>query len=586
MQTISKELFTNIRNDPYYSEYNQKIISLADSILDTPIEVLSYQNHMFFYRYGFRDDAQRSARRENLSLLATAYLLTENQTYLDRAEDYIWAICDQFSWALPAHLQAEKCAHPVPFETQPYYIELVAAGTAALLAEIDAALNDALSVRIRKRIRMEVDRRIFTPFETRMHDLFWENVIHNWASVCASNLGIAYIHLAPKERFLAVLPRLKRSIDNFLGGYDTDGCCLEGFAYWNYGFGEFLPFADLLCRYTNGEDDYFKDEKVHRIALFAQNVIVGDGHVVNFADGGDRVQFPLAAIHLFSSKYNDIVLPNKQNFNLTKIAEGRIPSFIASMRNYLWIRPELDGRLTERSYHHYMDKAEWFIEKNEHYSLVAKGGHNAEPYHKSYEDWQSRYENRGDRNEPHNHNDVGHFIFYHGSECVLCDLGAGLYYQDYFLPEHRYKYLVASSRGHSVPIVNGQEQCRDIYHGARVLSVDEHTFSIDIAGAYDLDALKGLIRTFRTDECGVTLEDTYHVSSPTEITERFVSKIQPLQEGNVLHIGCGTLTFPENVTYTLTSQTFMNHSNKEETAYLMDFTFTAYEGTTVCFQMR
>ena len=586
MQLICKELLAKIRNNPVYKVYNETIISKADKILDERIEVLSYQDHMFFYREHYRSDGQKTARRENLSLLSLAYLLTKKEEYLLRAEDYIWAICDEFAWAVPAHLKEEGLVNAVPFETQPQYIELLASGTVALLAEVDAALGDALSWRIRSRIRMEAERRIFTPFETRLHNLFWERTVHNWASVCSSNLGIAYIHLCDKERVTKILPRLKKSIANFLDGYDSDGCCLEGYAYWNYGFGEFIQFADLLYRYTEGKDNYFLDEKVHQIALYGQRVMVGDYRVVNFADGQDNSPIQLAKLHLLASYYDDIILPNKERYNFGTLEGKMATSFLPALRNYLWINPERDGNLGERSYHYYMDKAEWFIEKNARYSFVAKGGHNAEPYLTSHPDWRERYENRADRNEPHNHNDVGHFIFYHENECIFCDLGAGLYYVDYFFPEHRYKYLPSSSRGHSVPIVDGQEQCRDIYHGAKLLSVDDTHFTIDIAGAYEVDGLTSLVRSFSIDKDGVIIKDTYTTEAPLQVTERFVTKIKPEQKGNILSVGSATLTIPDGVTYTLHEEAFVSHDKENVTAYLLDFSFVADGERQVCFRME
>lgn len=586
MQLLCKEKLEKIRTSPHYKAYNDTIISQADAILHQPIEVLSYQEHMFFYREHYRKDEKKIQRRTNLSLLAFAYLLTQKEEYLMRAEDYIWAICDEFAWALPAHLKEEGMANAVPFEEQPQYLELFATTTASMLAEIDAALGDALSWRIRSRIRMEVDRRVFTPYENRIHNLFWERTVHNWASVCASNIGIAYIHLCDKERTGAILPRIKQSIGHFLDGFDTDGCCLEGFAYWKYGFGEFVFFADLLYRYTDGEDNYFDDEKVREIALFGQRVMLGNYRVVNFADGSDESMIPLSGMHLYARHYDGVELPNRALYNFDYLAHKDSFSFIGILRNYLWIDTERDGRLGERSYHHYMDKAEWFIEKNERYSFVAKGGHNAEPYLKSYEDWAERYENRADRNEPHNHNDIGHFIFYAGEECVFCDLGAGLYYVDYFLRDHRYSYLTASSRGHSVPIIDGKEQCPDIYHAARVLNVTQTEFSIDIAGGYEVEGLVSLVRIFVTDSDGVTLTDTYKTTRKMPVTERFITKIKPTQVGTTVRVGEGTLTFPEGVQVTLGEEKFRSHENEEVTAYFIDFTFDVDTETTVSFRME
>ena len=586
MELLCKELLAKIKENPVYSLYNAKIISSADAIIDAPIEVITYQEHMFFYREHYRSDKKKVERRRNLALLAFAYLLTEKEEYLRRAEDYIWAICDEFAWAVPAHLKEEGMANAVPFEEQPQYIELMAVDTVALLAEIDATLGEALTWRIRKRIRMEAERRIFSPFENRLHNLFWERTVHNWASDCASNICIAYMHLCPRERTEKILPRIKQSISNFLEGFDTDGCCLEGFSYWNYGFGEFIHFADLLYRYTDGADNYFLDEKVHEIALFAQRTIIGNYNVINFADGGDNAPLPLAKLHLFASHYEDIILPDKKIYNFDWLAREGNFSFLGIMRSYLWIDPEKSGNLGERSYHHYMDKAQWFIEKNPVYSFVAKGGHNAEPYLKSFPDWQERYENRSDRNEPHNHNDIGHFIYYRGGECIFCDLGAGLYTVDYFLPAYRYKYLAASSRGHSVPMVDGQEQCRDIYHGANVIAVDDNRFCIDMKGAYEVDGLTSLLRDFRTHECGFTLTDTYRTTRKMSVTERFITKTVPKLQGNTVMVGSAKLTFPNGITPSLSHELFRSHENEELTAYFVDFTFEVDGERTVNFSVE
>jgi hypothetical protein len=68
--------------------------------------------------------------------------------------------------------------------------------------------------------------------------------------------------------------------------------------------------------------------------------------------------------------------------------------------------------------------------------LAAKGGHNG---------------------EMHNQNDVGNLIVHWQGESLVADLGRGRYTGAYFGPE-RYEHLVNSSRGHSVPVVNGQLQ--------------------------------------------------------------------------------------------------------------------------------
>ena len=396
MQLLTKERLETIKTDPYFRAYNAAIIGAADAVLGKPIEVISYQSHMFFYRNGVRNETGAGRRRERLAVLAFAYLLTEEQRYLDSLEDYIWAICDEFAWAAPAHLKEEGMQNAVPFETQPQYLDLRAAEQAAIFAELDALLGDALSFRVRRRLRMEVERRVLAPFEGRLHTLFWENTVHNWASVCASNLGIAFLLLTERERFLAILPRLERAIGNFLDGFDADGCCLEGVAYWAFGFGTFLHFADLLYRYSDGAVDRFADPKVHEIALFSQRTVLPSHNVINFADCGRRPRLHLPLLHLLAGRYPDVILPSREEYNLDREAELGGFDFLRILQSYMWIDPARTGDLHTRSYHHYMKNAEWFIERNDRFSLVAKAGHNAEPYLRCFPDWRERYENRSD----------------------------------------------------------------------------------------------------------------------------------------------------------------------------------------------
>ena len=64
----------------------------------------------------------------------------------------------------------------------------------------------------------------------------------------------------------------------------------------------------------------------------------------------------------------------------------------------------------------------------------------------------------GNNDENHNHNDIGHFLCVFHGEMLLTDLGAGEYTKDYF-GDGRYDILCNRSMGHSVPLVNGREQC-------------------------------------------------------------------------------------------------------------------------------
>ena len=118
----------------------------------------------------------------------------------------------------------------------------------------------------------------------------------------------------------------------------------------------------------------------------------------------------------------------------------------------------------------YLADAEWAIATGKHQTAFAiKGGNNG---------------------EPHNHNDVGSFLYFIGEEEIISDLGAGEYTKAYFGPE-RYSVLCCSSRGHSVPILDGKEQCKgETYRADAVNYSETGEISISFAGAYEKESRK------------------------------------------------------------------------------------------------
>src|SRR5690606_544631 len=101
--------------------------------------------------------------------------------------------------------------------------------------------------------------------------------------------------------------------------------------------------------------------------------------------------------------------------------------------------------------------------------------------------------------EMHNQNDIGSFMVVSGGKVVLTDPGRGRYSKAYFGPE-RYANLMASSRGHSVPLVNGFEQAEGRAHAATVLDhmhgPNGDRLELEMAGAYPAGArLRSLRRS-------------------------------------------------------------------------------------------
>ena len=164
---------------------------------------------------------------------------------VDKIMDWVFAICDEYSWCLPAHQ-----------------------GTLG-------------------------------PNDNSRIDLF--------ASETGFNLAIVYTLLGDRLDE-ALICRFNTAIDGFLGGFKDDGVCLEGCGYWAYGVGFFVQYADMIRTFTGGRVDYFKIPKVKSIAAFPQKMFLSGNAAVSFADGNRMLNYTTGIMHRLKTEYPDDVL--------------------------------------------------------------------------------------------------------------------------------------------------------------------------------------------------------------------------------------------------------------------------------------
>ena len=149
---------------------------------------------------------------------------------LDDVVDGIWLICEESSWVISAHNGSSHPGmrpakeRPLPDITNPY-VDLFAAQTAMILSIIGYLLRDdldAVSPQILRRIRLELERRILTPFMTR-DDYWWMGFIRhdlcNWTPWIVSNVMVtASLQLEGHDdlRLSELLARGCRMLDRWL----------------------------------------------------------------------------------------------------------------------------------------------------------------------------------------------------------------------------------------------------------------------------------------------------------------------------------------------------------------------------------
>lgn len=496
--------WAEVREGELYRPLRDALLNRYETEGRDPIPLLPYSAYRRFHYDGDRDEYEKPyfARRRALDVCALLVLIyPENEEYMIQLMDLIYAVCDEYTWCLPAH-QTELG------KNNNRHIDLFAAETGMCLSEIYTLLGDRLEPLIADRIRVEVDRRIIQSFLDTTY--FWERVGMNWAAVCMGSVSCTFMLMRPdlcdglKERFCSAMRY-------FLGGFGPDGVCEEGFGYWCYGFGFFTVWADMFRTFTEGEEDWFKLDKVKAVAPFLSRMYLTGGCTVSFADAGRTGKYSPAILHYLKDEYPDTVEVPDPAYMEMMDACGR---WCTLLRSFTWLKAEYLTPAAEAAEEmvYYAPSVHWLVKRGKTYSFAAKGGHNA---------------------EPHNQHDVGSFILAKNGHQILTDPGSGVYTRQYFSGP-RYTFVSCGSHGHSVPYfgTDADRAERGFFYGyqkdgkqfrARDAAFEGDTLTMDIGPAYGEEFVRRVTRTFTLGENGFTLRDEFDVDGGIPITERLVS---------------------------------------------------------------
>lgn len=507
-KATDKEFWKQVRDKDCFARYRAELQDMWQKNCENgPIVTLTYTDFKRYWDTGDRgvyEGAYFTRRRamDCAALLALVY--PEEPKYLNRLMDQIFAICDEYTWCLPAHQGELEPNNNVK-------IDLFASETGFALAEIYTMLQDRLEPLIKNRIKHEVNRRIFEPFRAVEEYGWWEHGTNNWTAVCVGSVACAAMLLQP-ELARELLPRCNKDMEFYLSGFEDDGICIEGCGYWHYGFGFFTVYADMVKIFTEGETDWFKLDKVRKISTFIQKMFLSGNACVSFADGQRTTNYHLGLCHYLKKLYPDDVVVYDPKYSYNYDGCGR---FCLQLRSATWLDEELyynpapDNCVAE----YYAEGSEWFIKRTAAYGFAAKGGNN---------------------HEHHNNNDVGTFIFAKNGRQVLVDPGAGVYSRQYFSKDTRYTILECSSRGHSVPMVDGALQFYGREAAAEDVRYEDGVFSLEFARAYKCPGLDSIKRQFSFSEDSVTVNDRFGYTGQGDIVERIVTLYQPkVGEGKV-----------------------------------------------------
>ena len=464
-----------------------------------------------------RYEREHFARRVALTHLLIAECAEGQGRFLDDIVNGVWAICEESFWGVPAHVGAQKAGSGLPDPAEPI-VALFVAETGESLAWASYLLGeqlDRVSPLVRKRIALEIDRRILTPCFER-EDFGWMgfggNRVNNWNPWCNANWLTCTLLIEPDDdRRIQSVAKIARSLDNFLNAYDDDGGCDEGPGYWSRAGGSLFDCLELLHKASDGKIDVYDRPLIKEIGRYICRVHIAGDYFVNFADASAEASPPAALVYRYGQRIGDDALSAfgaygfaRQRKEGSAFANRRVYSIGRYLRTLFSADEMAKGRAQPALVRDvWLDGIQVMTARREAGStkglyVAAKGGHNA---------------------ESHNHNDVGNFIVYHEGRPMIIDVGVETYSRKTF-SSRRYEIWTMQSAYHSLPTIDGVMQSPGRAFAARRVSYragdDYAELQLDIAGAYPKQAnLKSWVRGIRLNRGrNVTITDAYTLSQP------------------------------------------------------------------------
>ena len=491
---------------------------------------------------------------------------------LGKLAQIITEICRETCWALPAHVNRKSPGWQLT-------IDLFAAETAQTLSELTDRLRTELPVPVLEQVRQTVEARVLIPF-LACRQYGWEKADHNWNAVCTSCIGSACIHLRGAcARTDQCLNRFVDSLAYYIRGFAADGTCIEGVGYYTYGMAYFVNFARELYTYTGGKTDLLcgpwpglSVEEMGRrayIAVFQSACFFADGRSVSFSDGNSCDKFCMGLLLALQERFPQVELPplecaadlwHDHNFRFVprRLDFEMVQAYLSSACDTTAPAPRDLCLLPD---------AQWCIARScTGMELACKGGHNG---------------------EPHNHKDVGHFIYEGHGILFLTDLGAGEYTRDYF-NENRYTVLCTDTRGHSVPILDGKGQLSGSAARCTTFTASRQQNAVQVE--MELSAAYGRPRgtlhrqlTLLLDTGALYVTDRVAAGPdrPVSVRENLVTQICPqLQASGILLERDGhrvLLQFAAGIPQDICIEplTHQNHRGQPETVYAIQWTLPA-----------
>lgn len=486
-------------------EVKKRIVAKGEEVLDFQWAIVKATDYLEFERSGNRNIMQSPyfKRKDALQSLVLAELFEGEGRFTDQIINGVWAISEQSSWALSAHMYLQEAGYGLPDVEEPV-IDLFGGEIASLFSWIHYFLRDELDkvdTLISRRIRYEIKNRILDVYRER-DDFWWlgfENQqVNNWNVWVNHNMLTTLLLMEEDSRLKAEgIYKSMKSVDRFIDYYKTDGGCDEGPSYWGHAGGALYEYLELLGLATGGYIDIFDKEKIQNIGSYIYKAHISWPYVINFADASPKSGSRPGIIYRYGKSIDDPVMQSYGAF-LARKAEWKrnIPGGnLEAALNNLFMTDEICNVKAEEPLisNFYLPDLQICGARDkegsaEGFFMAAKAGHNM---------------------ESHNHNDVGNYIVYYNGKPAIIDVGVGTYTKKTFSPQ-RYEIWTMQSQYHNCPGINGQQQSPGKEYNAKDFMFTNRPgkaiYTADIASAYPQEAyVKSWVRTISLNR-GVSVD--------------------------------------------------------------------------------
>ncbi len=513
-------------------EYREQAIAQGEALLHKTYSVLPLSTYLLFARTGNRIgfEAPYFERRTDLMALLTAEAYEGQGRFMDPIMDLTWAILEESSWVLPAHVNPDgknpPCM-PRPYEGDRGYTDLFAGTTGACLAWVWYLCRDkfdAISPLINQRILENLRDRVILPFAEHNTEQYWMGYppqywMNNWCPWIVSNvLTVCALTVSDPALRERVVDFALMGLDRFTAMYGEDGGCNEGPNYWSVAGGALYNACLVLYDMTGGKINAFSHPLIKNMGEFFPKMYICNGYFLNFADARSKLPVDYTWGYDWGKLSDSSLMQNFWEFAYKRSEETYLVGYNTPYREFRGLCIPPFGHRDLRA-----SKAEFYPslglsvcrdseDPQKGLYLSLKGGHNM---------------------ESHNHLDVGNFVIYCDGTPIFIDAGVGTYTARTFGAD-RYDIWSMQSCYHNLPTINGVDQAPGGHFAAKNAVFEEECqkLTLDLTSAYPAEAgMESFIRSAWIENGRAVVRDELTSIGDGEVTFNLLCNEEPIPTG-------------------------------------------------------